>query len=163
MASILAFHDQELSHTEAARRTHLKRAKNYGLTYEDIINVDLADYLDVPKEKRLDLSFEEKDYKLVAKGILDEDGVTEGKYILGVDKDNKPTLIFDATLGEHKDIAFKYLVIPDGGGKMKIDKENKRIEVYGSSKAFGEADKEKTVEYLGRAFKDYEIKIEEKE
>jgi hypothetical protein len=162
-ATILPFRNPNLGHTEKIRREKLMEAKEYGLTYEDIINIDLADYLDIPKEKRLDLTFEEKDYKIVCKGILDEFNVTKGKYILGVDKDNKPTLIFDSTLGEHKDIAFKYLVVPDGGGRMKIDKESKRIEVYDSSKAFGEADKEKTIEYLKRVFKDYEIVAVEEE
>ena len=76
---------------------------------------------------------------------------------------SKPTLIFDSTLGEHKDIAFKYLVVPDGGGRMKIDTKNKKIEVYGKSRAFGEADKEKAIEYLKKVFKDYEIVVEEKE
>jgi type III secretion system FlhB-like substrate exporter len=161
--AILVYHNPELGHASGMREGALEQAKKHGLTYEDIINIDLADYLDIPKEKTIDLVFEEKDYKIICKGILDEFDVTEGKYILGVDKDNKPTLIFDATLGEHKDIAFKYLIVPDGGGKMKIDKENKTIEVYGSSKAFGEADKEKTVDYLKKVFKDYKIESSREE
>jgi len=130
------------------------------MTYEKAINVNWADYLDVPEDRRIDISIDEKDHQILFQGIMGKDGNAQGKYIVVKDENGPTKLIFDNTLGEHKDIIFKDDLEEDhveDGGWINFDKENKRIEVYGGSKFFGQKDKEKTLQLLEESFEDYEV------
>ncbi len=150
-------HNKNLGHVEHERRVSLEGAEKYGMTYEKAVLIDWADYLDVPEEQRMDLSIDKGNYQIIFKGIKEEDGSAEGKHILGTNKEGRDILLFDNTLGEHKDIAFKYEIIPGGGGRIKFDQKNKKIEVYGESKSFGKEDRDKTLEFLKNSFEGYEV------
>ena len=70
-------------------------------------------------------------------------------------------MLFDNTLGEHKDIALKYKIIPEGGGRIEFDDKNKKIKISGESTSFGKENREETIEILKSSFPECEV-IEEK-
>ena len=85
-----------------------------------------------------------------------------GKYVLGRDKNTgEMKLVFDNRYFTHEKIGEAYNLDVLGGGKMIIDPENKKIEVFGASKIFGKEPRDITIKALQEGFPNY--KIEEKE
>lgn len=165
-AYVRSIHGQGLSHVESSRKGLLKRLKASGssLTYEDVVKMDYLDYLDIPKEQRMDKKIEIQigDQSVVAvfHGQRKDEPV-QGKFIVGITSEKKLEFVFDGTLGEHKDIGAKYDLQVIGGGWLEIDEQNKKVKIYGKSQDFGYEPRSISKQAVAEAFPEYEV-IEEK-
>jgi hypothetical protein len=132
-----------MAHADEWRDFLMKKAreKEIELNYEKVVKMDYLDFLGVPEKDRFRQEKEVKiglaSVKSIFYGQIKENKCV-GKFILAKDPKTKEVyFIFDATMGEHKDIGAKYDVKVIGGGWMEIDKEKKEVTVSGSSKDFG--------------------------
>lgn len=164
---IRIIHNPEAGHAENRRRDLLEAAEERGieLDYNKVVKMDYLDFLEVPKKDRLEQEKEIKigDADLGSKfyGQIKENKC-KGKFILAENSETKEVkFIFDATMGEHKDIAAKYDVDVIGGGWIEIDQENKKVIIKDQSKDFGYEPRVISVAIIVKNFPDYEIEVED--
>jgi len=160
-------HNPQAGHAEHKKRKLLGAAKEKGieLNYNEVVKMDYLDFLNVPKKDRLEQEKEVKigDADLESKfyGQIKENEC-KGKFILAQDLETKEVkFIFDATLGEHKDIAAKYDVDVIGGGWLEIDKENRKITISEKSQDFGYEPRIISAAIILENFPNYEVSVEE--
>ena len=164
---IRMIHNPEEMHVEVQRNRLIEEAREKGieLDYDKVVKMDYLDFLEVPKKDRLEQEKEVKigDVALESKfyGQIKENKC-KGKFILAENPETKEVkFIFDATLGEHKDIGAKYDVDVIGGGWLEIDKENKKITINKKSQDFGYEPRMISAAVIVKNFPDYEIEVEE--
>ena len=164
---IRAIHNPEAGHAENKRRKLLEAAEEKGidLDYDKVVKMDYLDFLEVPKKDRLKQEKEVKigDADLESKfyGQIKENKC-EGKFILAENPETKEiSFIFDATLGEHKDIGNKYDVDVIGGGWLEIDQENKKVTIRRESQDFGYEPRMISAAVILENFPGYEVNVED--
>ena len=158
-------HSPEEGHAKNKRSKILEEAQEKGaeLDYNKVVKMDYLDFLNVSEKDRLE---QEKEVKIGNADIESKfygqikENKCKGKFILAKNSETKEVqFIFDATLGEHKDIGAKYDVDVIGGGWLEIDRENKKIIINKKSKDFGYEPRVISAAVIIENFPDYEVSV----
>lgn len=165
---IKLIHDINTAHVEGPRKKILENLSSYNsdLDYKKVVKMDYLEYLKVPDDQRLKVEKIITIDNIPVVAIFyckKEKTPIAGKFILGVNDKNEIKLVFDATMGEHRDIGAKYDLEVLGGGWIKIDEENKRIGIFSQSSDFGIEPRQITEKIVSESFTGYEIFIGKKE
>ncbi|MCX6793136.1 MAG: hypothetical protein NTY12_03845 [Candidatus Falkowbacteria bacterium] len=153
-------HNTGAGHADMARGKSFELAKEHGskITYADVIKMNYLDYLNIPKDERIEteknIDINGEKVRLLIIGQI-KDAICKGKFVLGEDNKAEKNLVFDATLGEHNDMAQKYNLKVSGGGWLSLDQANKTIKIFGTSQKFGQAPREYCKQIIKEAFPDY--------
>lgn len=162
-------HNPEAGHADHARKSLLewaKEKKGIDIDYGKVVKMEFRDFLKIPKERWLDeekeVEVDDRSMKIEMHGFFKEDeDKTAGKYIMAKDSEtDEQRIIFDSTMGEHKDIGAKYDVKPIGGGWMTINPKEKKIIITKESEDFGTEPREKTIKALKEMYPDWDIDTE---
>jgi len=164
---IRVIHNPNVGHVEQQRNKLIEKAKEKGieLDYNKVVKMDYLDFLDVSEKDRFqqkkevkigDVSLESKFYGQI------KENKCGGKFILAENpKTKEVSFIFDATMGEHKDIGNKYDVDVIGGGWLEIDQENKKVTIKRESQDFGYEPRMISAAIIIENFPNYEVNIED--
>lgn len=164
-AYIRLIHNSQAGHADMWREKLIEQAEEEGinLDYDKVVKMEIRDFLDIPKERWLDqkkeVEIDSKPVKVEIHGFFEE-GKDEikGKFIMSLDKETgEKKIIFDSTMGEHKDIGAKYEIEPIGGGWMTMNPKEKTIILSKESENFGKEPRSETIQVLKEIYPDWEI------
>lgn len=171
---IRLLHNNQEGHADYNRKALTEEAEinGFNLDYNKCIKIDYLDFLKVPENERLvkkqnisvgNILVKAEFYGQIKnteieRNSIEKNNICKGKFILAENKTTKELkLIFDSTMGEHRDIGAKYEVNVIGGGWMEINTDNKKIEVDNESQSFGFEPRIITAKVVGDCFPEYTI------
>jgi len=166
-AYIRSVHDPDAGHVQHLRENLIDGARlkeDININYSEVVKMNYLELLNIPKKNRIEKEKKVKlgdvDFRSIFYGQIKEKKC-EGKFILAKDPETKETsFIFDATLGEHRDIGNKYGMNVIGGGWLEIDNGNKKVIISSKSEDFGYEPRLISTAIIAENFSDYKIEVE---